>query len=75
MKIKVHSSDEDTDFFDIFAGVLQGDTLALYWFIICQDNIFQTLIDLIKEYGYSLKIQEANNTTQKLLQTQTTQMT
>ena len=25
------SSDGDTDYFDIVAGVLQGDTLAPYW--------------------------------------------
>ena len=30
MKVKIHSSDGDTDFFDIVAGVLQGDTLAPY---------------------------------------------
>ena len=27
-KVKVHSPDEDTEYFDIVAGVLQGDTLA-----------------------------------------------
>ena len=27
-KVKVRSSDGDTDYFDIVAGVLQGDTLA-----------------------------------------------
>ena len=32
--VKVHSPDGDTDYFDIVAGVLQGDTLALYLFII-----------------------------------------
>ena len=35
-KVKVRSPDRDTDFFDIVAGVLQGDTLAP--FIICQDS-------------------------------------
>ena len=39
-KIKVHSLDEDTDFFDIVTGVLQGDLLAPYLFIICQDYVF-----------------------------------
>ena len=29
-KVKVCSSDVDTDFFNIVAGVLQGDTLAPY---------------------------------------------
>ena len=28
-KAMVHSSDRDTDFFEIVAGVLDGDTLAL----------------------------------------------
>ena len=34
-KIKVHSPDGDTDFFDIATGVLLGDTLAPYISIIC----------------------------------------
>ena len=33
------SSDEDTDCLDIFTGVLLGDTLAPYLFIICLDYI------------------------------------
>ena len=37
IKVKVHSLDGDTDFFDIAVGVLQGDTLAPYQFIICLD--------------------------------------
>ena len=36
-KVKFRSSDGDTEFFDIVAGVLQGNTLALYLFIICLD--------------------------------------
>ena len=36
-KVKVHSLDGDTDYFDSVAGVLQGDTLASYLFIICLD--------------------------------------
>ena len=38
-KVKVRSSDGDTYFFDTVSGVLQGDTLALYLFIICLDYI------------------------------------
>ena len=34
-KVKVRSPDGDTDYFDIVAGVLQGYTLAQYFFIIC----------------------------------------
>ena len=49
MKVKVHSQDGDTDFFDYVAGILQGDTSAQYLFIICQDYILRTLMDLIKK--------------------------
>ena len=34
IKVKVRFPDEDTGYFDIVAGVLQGDTLAPYLFII-----------------------------------------
>ena len=34
MKVKVHSPNGDTDFLDIVASVLQGDTLDPYLFII-----------------------------------------
>ena len=54
-KVKVCSLDRDTDFFDIVAGVLLGDTLAPYLFIICLDYVLQTSIDLIKENGFTLK--------------------
>ena len=43
-KVKVHSPDGDTEYFDIVAGVLQGDTLAPY-FIICLDYVLRTSID------------------------------
>ena len=33
-KVKVCSPDGDTDFFDIVAGILQGDVLAPYQFVI-----------------------------------------
>ena len=49
MKVKVRSPDGDTHFFDIVAGVLQGDKLAPYLFIICQDYILQMSTDLIKK--------------------------
>ena len=47
------SSDGDTDYFDIVVGVLWGDALALYLFIICQDFVLWTLIDLMKENGFT----------------------
>ena len=53
-KVKVRSPDGDTDYFDIVAEVLQGDTLAPYLFIICLDYVLRTLIDKIKENGFEL---------------------
>ena len=40
--MKVRSPDGDTEYFDIVAGVLQGDTLAPYLFIICLDFVLRT---------------------------------
>ena len=53
-KVKLRSPDGDTDYFCIVVGVLQGDTLAPYRFIICQDNALRTSIDKIKENGFKL---------------------
>ena len=53
-KVKVRSPDGDTEYFDIVAGVLQGDTLAPYLFIICVDYVLRTSIDKIKENGFEL---------------------
>ena len=54
-KVKVCSPDVNTDFFDIVAGVLQGDSLAPYQFIICLDYILWMPIDLMKENGFTPK--------------------
>ena len=54
IKVKVCSQDEDTDYFDIVAGVVLGDTLAPYLFIICLDYVLRTSIDLMKENGFKL---------------------
>ena len=54
IKIKVRSPDGGTDYFDIVAGVLQGDTLAPYLFIIYLDYVLRTSIDLMKENGFKL---------------------
>ena len=53
-KVKVLSPNGDTDYFDIVAGVLQGDTLAPYLFIICLDYVLRTSIDKIKGNGFEL---------------------
>ena len=54
IKVKVRSPDGDTDYFDIVAGVLQGDTLAPYLFTICLDYVLRTSIDKIKGNGFKL---------------------
>ena len=73
-KVKVRSPDGDTEYFDIVAGVLQGDTLAPYLFIICLDYVLRTSIDKIRENGFGLR-KEAKGTPLKQSQTPTTLMT
>ena len=53
-KLKVRSPDRDTDYFDSVAGVLYGDTLAPYLFIICREYMLRTSINKIKENGFKL---------------------
>ena len=45
---------EGTDYFDIVAGMLRGDTLAPYLFIICFDNALRTFIESMKNNGFKL---------------------
>ena len=44
----------DIDYFDIVSGVLQGDTLTPYLFIICLDYVLRTSVDKIKENRFKL---------------------
>ena len=53
-KVKVRSPNGDTDYFNIVADLLQGDTLALYLFIICLDYVLRTSIDIMKDNGFKL---------------------
>ena len=53
-KVNVRSPDEDTDYLDIVAGVLQGDTLAPYLFIICLDYVLKTSIDKMRDNDFKL---------------------
>ena len=55
MNVNVRSPDGDTDNFDIVSGVLQGNTLAPYLFIICLDYVVRTSIYLLKEKGFNLE--------------------
>ena len=54
-KSLVRSPDGDTDFFEILAGVLQGDTLAPFLFIICLDYVLRTSVDTNKQLGLTLQ--------------------
>ena len=70
----------DGEYFDIVAGVLQGDTLAPYLFIICLDYVLRTSIDKIRGNGFELTKKRsrrypAEDTPQKQLPTPTTSMT
>ena len=53
-KVKVRFPDGDRDYFDSVAGVLQGDALTPYQFIICLDYLLRTSIDLMKEKCFKL---------------------
>ena len=54
MKAKIRSQDGDTDYFDIVACVLQGDTLSPCLFIIGLDYVLKTCIDIMKDNGFKL---------------------
>ena len=53
-KVKVRSPNGDADYLDIVAGLLLGNTLASYLFIICLDYVLRTSIHKIKENGFKL---------------------
>ena len=52
--IIILAPDGDTGYVDIVAGVLQGDTLTTYLFIICLDYVLKTSINKIKVNGFQL---------------------
>ena len=67
--------DGDIDFCDIFVGVLQGNTLASYLFIICPENVLQKSIYIKSTWFHAKKKKkEVDDIVQKLWQTQTAQM-
>ena len=51
---ELRSPDGDAEYFDIVAGVLPGDILAPYLFIICLDYVLRTSSDKIRENGFKL---------------------
>ena len=51
-RAKVVSPDGETEFINIVAGVLQGDTLAPYLFIIVLDYVMRQIGIEEKNYGF-----------------------
>ena len=51
----VRSLDGDTDFFYVVVRISQVNIFASFVFIICQDYVLLTSIDLMKENGFSQK--------------------
>ena len=75
-KVKVHSPDGDTEYFDIVAGELQGDMLdMIYLFIICLDYVLRTSIDKIRENGFELTKKRSRRYLAKKIPTPTTPIT
>ena len=66
-KSMVRSPDGDTEFFDILAGVLQGDTLAPYLFIICLDYVLRTYVDTFREYEFTLEQKKSRRYPAKII--------
>ena len=54
-KFSIRRADFYTDYINIVAGVMQGDTLAPYLFIICLDYVLRTSIDKIKDNSFKLR--------------------
>ena len=52
---KVITPDGETELFDILAGVLQGDTLAPYIFIIALDYCMRQALSKHPEIGFTIK--------------------
>ena len=53
-KVKICSLDGDTDYFGIVVGVLQGDKLPPYLFIICLDYVLRMSIDIMNDNSFKL---------------------
>ena len=74
-KVKVRSPDGDTEYFDIVAGVIKGDTLTPYLFIISLSSCLEHRLMKSKNTVSSWQRKEAEGTQQKQLPTPTTPMT
>ena len=67
-KAKVLSPDGETKYFSITAGVLQGDTLAPYLFIIVMDYALRkTLNGKDEELGFQLKRRQSSRVSPEVI--------
>ena len=72
----VISPDGETDFFELLAGVLQGNTLAPYLFVIVLDYALRTAIDgREEELGFHLQRWKSRRVGPELSQASTLLMT
>lgn len=60
IKTKSRSPDSDTDFFDINAGILQGDTLVPFTFIVCLVYVLRKSLDAQTDWGFILTQQTSS---------------
>ena len=65
---KVVSPDGETEFFEILAGVLQGDTLAPFLFIIVIDYVMRTALEGHTNPGLPLKLDRSSRLPRKVNQ-------
>ena len=70
----VRSPDGDTPYFKITTGVLQGDTLAPFLFIICLDYILKASLDNNRDLGFTLTERKVDDIPLKKLPIRTTPM-
>jgi len=66
-KAFVATEDGDTDTFDINVGVLQGDTLAPFLFIIVVDYVLRQVLDSSQKLGFQLQSKRGSRQPAKFL--------
>ena len=54
------STDGETPTFSIHAGILQGDTLAPFLFIIVVDYVLRMSVDTISSKGFEIKARQSS---------------
>ena len=67
-KAKIITPDGDTDFFQIASGILQGDTLAPYLFVIVLDYVMRMTLDgREEEFGFILERRRSRRVNPKFI--------